>query len=124
MKSTEFFWGKVKKGAQRGRSLGFPTANIKLHKSIPEGIYISLVKVNSKSFPSLTFIGNAKTFGEKEVRAETYFLTLSQDLYGEWISVRLLKKIRENQKFNSAEELVGQMQKDKLAAQEFFASSI
>jgi len=114
------FWGKVVKGKKRGKSLGFPTANIKLHRKITEGIYISLAKVNRKPLPALTFVGKAKTFGEKGVLAETYFLTLSLDMYGKWVSVRLLKKIRENQKFKSAEDLILQMEKDKQDAQKYF----
>ena len=56
------FWGKVKTYARRGKTLGFPTANIDLHKNIPEGIYISQTKVEGKIHPSLTFIGKARTF--------------------------------------------------------------
>lgn len=120
MKSTAIIWGKVQKGVQRGKALGFPTANIKLHKTMPEGIYLSITKLNKKTYPSLTFIGNAKTFGKKEVLAETYILKYSQDLYGKLISIHLLKKIRENQKFASAKDLVKQMKKDKQAAQKYF----
>lgn len=116
----EIFWGKVKRGAQRGKSLGFPTANINLHKNISEGIYISMAKVNGKTLPALTFIGVAKTFGEKKVLAETYFLKVSFDVYGKWISIKLLKKIRQNQKFTSVRELVLQMQKDKIVACKYF----
>lgn len=119
----EIIWGKVKKGAQRGKSLGFPTANIALHKNIAEGIYISQVKVNGKSSPALTFIGHANTFGEKKVLAETYFLRLSIDIYGKWISIKLLKKIRKNQKFKSAKELVVQMKKDKIEAEKYFSDA-
>lgn len=116
----EIFWGKVKRGAQRGKSLGFPTANINLHRNIAEGIYISIAKVKGKTLPALTFIGGAKTFGEKKVLAETYFLKFSLDVYSKWISIKLLKKIRKNQKFKSARELVMQMRKDKTAAEKYF----
>src|SRR3989344_5723492 len=112
-KSPNIFWGKVVGGKHRGKTLGFPTANIKLSHDIAEGIYISLAKVSQKPLPALTFVGTAKTFGEKEVRAETYFLTNSFDVYGKWLSIRLLKKLRENKKFKSAKELIVQMEKDK-----------
>ncbi len=112
--------GKVIKGKNRGTDLGFPTANINLHRRISEGIYISSSKVGSKSYPSLTFIGTAKTFGEKEVRAETYFLSKVGNIYGKWLSVKLIKKIRNNQKFNSEKDLVVQMEKDKIEAQKYF----
>ncbi len=112
--------GKVRKGKQRGASLGFPTANIKLHKNIEEGIYISQATHNKQSLPALTFIGNAKTFGETEILAETHFLTISDDLYGRWISIHLIKKIRENRKFASTSQLIKQMQKDRKIARLHF----
>lgn len=113
MKSL-YFWGKVKKGKQRGKSLGFPTANIALHKKIPEGIYASKVKINKKVYLSATFIGSAETFGEKDYKAETYILDFSGNIYGKWVSIKLLKKIRGNEKFkfNSEKELIIQMKKD------------
>ncbi|MDO8260700.1 MAG: riboflavin kinase [Candidatus Magasanikbacteria bacterium] len=117
------FWGKVTSGKKRGHSLGFPTANINLHKNIPEGIYISLAIVNKHPHPALTFIGSSKTFKENDVKAETHFLKFKKNIYGKWISVRLLKKIRENQNFKSTQDLVKQMEKDKQNAQKFFKTN-
>ncbi|MCR4305778.1 MAG: riboflavin kinase [Candidatus Daviesbacteria bacterium] len=116
------FWGKVRRHKQRGRKLGFPTANINLIKNVPEGIYISQAKIGSSIYSALTFIGKAKTFNEKSFQAETYILDFKQDLYDKWISVKLLKKIRDNKKFNSAEELIGQMKKDEEVAREYLVS--
>lgn len=113
-------WGKIKQHNQRGRKLGFPTANINLTKNIPEGIYISKTKVNGKIYGSVTFIGIAKTFNEKKFHAETYILDFNKSIYGKWISVELIKKIRENKKFNSAEELVNQMREDEKEARKYF----
>lgn len=117
------FWGKVRKANLRGRKLGFPTANVNLNKDIPEGIYLSRTKVNKIFYPSLTFIGKAKTFNEQKFQAETYILDFNENMYGEWISVFLLKKIRENKKFKSAEELIKQMEKDKHIARNFFSKT-
>lgn len=114
------FWGKVRKHNQRGKQLGFPTANINLRKKIPEGIYLSQTKLGNLIYPSLTFIGVAKTFNEKKFHAETYILDFKQNIYGQWISVKLLKKIRDNKKFSSAEELIRQMKKDKEKARKYF----
>lgn len=114
------FWGKIRKHNQRGKKLGFPTANVNLSKNIPEGIYISKTKIDDSTHPSLTFIGKAKTFNEKTFQAETYILDFNQNIYGKWISVELLKKIRGNKKFNSAEELIQQMKKDAVMAETFF----
>ena len=117
-------WGKVRIGNQRGKKLGFPTANITLRKNIPEGIYISKTKIKNKIHPSLTFIGRAITFNEKELKAETYLLSLGKNLYSTWISVHLLKKIRENIKFRSANDLIKQMEKDKKDTLEYFRRNV
>ncbi len=114
------FWGKVRTHNKRGKSLGFPTANVNLFKKIPEGIYISKTRIGKTLHPSLTFIGIAKTFNEKKFHAETYILDFNQDIYGKWISVNLIKKIRDNKKFSSAKELIKQMKKDEQEARKFF----
>jgi len=115
-------WGKVRKHKQRGKSLGFPTANINLHKNIAEGIYISKTRIKKSIFPSLTFIGAAKTFDEKKVYAEIFILDFKKDIYGIWISVELIKKIRRNKKFDSAKELIKQMKNDEQEARKYFRS--
>lgn len=120
--NTYILWGKVRKGQQRGRQLGFPTANIMLHKQIPEGIYVSLTKVKSKQYQSITFIGAAKTFGQIEILAETYILSFNKNIYGQWVTVHLLKKLRANQKFENADTLVKQMKKDEEEARKYFSS--
>lgn len=117
-------WGKVKIGNQRGKKLGFPTANISLRKNIPEGIYISKTKIKNIIYPSLTFIGRAITFNETKLQAETYLLSYKKSLYNAWISIDLVKKLRENKKFDSAEDLIKQMEKDKKDALEYVNKKI
>lgn len=107
------FWGKVKKGKGRGKDLGFPTANINLHKKIPEGVFVSITKIKKDKFPSLTFIGSAKTFNENIYHAESFLLNFRGNLYGKYISISLLKKIRKNLKFKSVKSLIKQMTIDK-----------
>lgn len=114
------FWGKVRQHNQRGSKLGFPTANVNLRKNIPEGIYISKTKVEGKIYSSLTFVGKAKTFNERRFHAENYILDFKKDIYGQWISVTLLKKIRGNKKFDSAKDLIAQMKKDEAIARRYF----
>lgn len=113
-------WGKVRTHNQRGRKLGYPTANINLHVDIPEGIYISKTRVNGKEHRSITFIGTVKTFNEKKFHAETYILDFNKNIYSQWISVEILKKLRGNKKFKSAKELVEQMRVDEKEARQFF----
>lgn len=116
------FQGKVIEGNKRGKQLGYPTANIALTIQIPEGIYISLTSIAGQQYSSLTFIGSAKTFNESTYQAETYILDFSQEIYEEVIETTLLKKIRENQKFGSVEDLIRQMKKDEKEARNYFSS--
>lgn len=123
MKHLYQFWGKVRKGKKRGKRLGFPTVNLVLRKKIPEGIYISQTKIKGKVYPSLTFIGSAKTFNETAHKAETYILSFNKPLYHTWISVELLKKIRNVQKFNSKSDLIKQIQKDIKKTESFLTNN-
>lgn len=120
-KSMKTLRGKVVKGMQRGKDLGFPTANIAVHSAIEEGIYLAKVIVQKQTYNALTFIGKAVTFNETQVKAESYLLDFSGDLYGKYITVQILKKLRGNKKFDSAESLVVQMNEDVLNARKFFA---
>lgn len=114
------FWGKIRKHNQRGKKLGFPTANIDLSQKLPEGVYISETKVGKSIYPSVTFIGRAETFAETKFQAETYILDFNKNIYNQWITVKLIKKIRNNQKFNNAKELIAQMKKDEQTARKYF----
>lgn len=117
----ETFWGKVKKGKQRGKDLGFPTANIPVHLQLAEGIYVARVRVGKYWHNALSFIGKAVTFNETKIQAESYLLDYSGNLYGKYITVQLLKKVRSNQKFADAESLKKQMNNDLLTARKFFS---
>lgn len=112
--------GKVRNGNKRGKRLGFPTANIRLHRKITQGIYISETLLENKKFPSVSFVGNAKTFGEDKIQLETHILSFARNIYDMWISVSLLKKIRPNQKFGSEESLREQIEKDIEEARKYF----
>ena len=119
------FWGKVRIDKQRGRQLGFPTANVNLSNPDligAEGIYISKTKLENKIYNSLTFIGKSKTFSEEKFQSETYILDFNKNIYNKFISVKLIKKIRNNKKFNSEKELISQIKKDEIVARKYFAS--
>lgn len=116
---NRIFWGKVRKGRARGKSLGFPTANINAPKSMEEGVYVSKTKIGKSVFPSVTFVGKAKTFGDTVPFAESYILDFNKDIYGRWISIRLLRKLRGNKKFSSKQSLIQQMKRDVSLAKEF-----
>ncbi len=107
--------GKVITSDRRGRLLGFPTANLdmKPEQALPgNGIYATITQVNGKRLPSATNIGTRPTFGEGQRMVETYLLNYKGDLYGKQITVQFVRKVRDEQRFPSADELVVQMKKD------------
>jgi len=120
MSVQKIFWGKVIHGKKRGRALGYPTVNIQLHRKIDEGVYVCHATLQKRVYNALAFIGSAKTFGEHDYKAEVHILNFSKDLYGEFVSVRLLKKLRGNIKFDTSGELVKQMELDKKEAIAYF----
>jgi len=116
--------GAVKTNRQRGRDLGFPTANIDVASDIADGLYLGYTKLlgegEKTAWPSLIFVGAAITFGETARFAETYILDFTGELYGREIELELLEKIRDNIKFDSAGEMVAQIIKDEKAARVHF----
>ncbi|HUQ85850.1 MAG TPA: riboflavin kinase [Candidatus Limnocylindrales bacterium] len=114
------FTGIVIRGKNRGKALGFPTANTDISKSAMPGIYISKTIYDKNEFSSITFIGEVKTFNESNFAAETYILDFNQDIYGEEIQVHILKKLRDNQKFESVENLILQMKEDEKQTRKYF----
>lgn len=122
------FKGVVIKGKGRGLKLGFPTINLALPKKslggVKEGIWAALVKIGKKKLPSVAFLGEAKTFGEKEKRLEVYIFNFKKKLYGRKVEVELLKKIRGNKKFKTKEALISQMKKDEAKARNFFRNNV
>jgi riboflavin kinase / FMN adenylyltransferase len=121
MKELYKISGRVGIGEKRGKQLGFPTANMRLHKKIPQGIYAAQVSINGKSYNAATFVGSAKTFMQTQVQVESFIFDFSGNIYGKWITVRLFERIRTNKKFNSVDDLVIQMHKDVEKIKEFFA---
>lgn len=113
--------GKVIKGKARGKTLGFPTANIESENEIiPLGVFISEVRINSKTFPSITNAGYRPTFGKDAMQIESYIINFNKNLYGNEITIRLIKKIRDEKKFKKSEDLSLQLAKDLEEAKTFF----
>lgn len=113
--------GTVIKGHSRGKSLGFPTANISTDNEIvPRGIYFSYVISQGQKHPSLTNIGTSPTFGLSETQVESYLIDFSENLYGQAQQIQLLKKLRDEIKFSTPKQLVDQLKKDSAAAKSFF----
>ncbi len=100
--------GKVCHGDQRGRTLGFPTANIDENRVLPKnGVYVTRVEVDSKWYPSVTNVGVRPTFGGSGRRlVEVHLLEgLHWNLYRKRITVQFVERLRDELTFSSVSEL-------------------
>ena len=120
--------GKVVHGKKLGRTMGFPTANLKYNQNfiLPKvGVYYTNIKVNNKIYKGITSVGNNPTVDGENLTIETYILDFNKDIYGEKIDISFIKKIRDMKKFNGVEELKDQLEKDKsFAKNENYMSSL
>lgn len=123
--------GEVIHGDKRGRELGFPTANMKpaSDRLLPaDGIYVVRVHVAAESdstapspvYNGVTSIGIRPTFGLKERLIETYILDQHLDLYGKHVTLEFLTRLRGEERFDSVEALIEQMNADVQQAREIF----
>lgn len=112
--------GIVRHGDKRGAKLGYPTANVWIHQDARDGVYASRIRVRGVWYPSVTFIGAAKTFGRKQRLLETHIFDFQKTIYGEWVSVRVFKRLRGNKKFDSVQDLMQAMHADCEQARAYF----
>jgi riboflavin kinase / FMN adenylyltransferase len=118
--------GTVIKGDQRGRDLGFPTANIMYHEEahLPKpGIYAVRLRVDGKSLDGMASLGTNPTFTEDRIdlSLEVYIFDFNQDIYGKEVVVEWYKFIRDEEKFDSVEALIERMQEDEKQIRSFLA---
>ncbi|MBR49030.1 MAG: hypothetical protein CL734_02225 [Chloroflexi bacterium] len=107
--------GRIVKGFQRGKELGFPTANLSFDENqlIPEnGIYATKVYLKNITYNGATSIGTNPTFQNQHKTIETFIINFNQDIYGESIKLEFIDKIRDEQSFKSVESLIIQMKED------------
>ncbi|MBP9691634.1 riboflavin kinase [Candidatus Woesebacteria bacterium] len=121
MSSLFTFTGKVFRHLGRGKKLGYPTANIHVSEDTPEGIFVGFATVQERKYPALVFVGRPLTFNELDKKAEVYVLDFDQDIYEAEVHVAAVKKLRENIKFESKEDLIAQMEQDERDAREYFS---
>lgn len=110
----------------RGRSLGYPTANLKkAQTNLVDGIYFGYATLEQyKHRPALIFIGAPETFGSEERRVEVYLLDIpDKDYYEQKLMMSLEKFWRSNQKFASLNELKHAMRDDELSARKWFETN-
>jgi len=118
--------GNVVKGAMRGRTLGFPTANLQVQDVIQlpsNGVYITKAYYNDQEYLSLTNIGYNPTFNtdKKDQTIEVFLLNFDKDIYGETLNVHFISKIRDEIKFKSKEDLITQMKSDEMYLHKYFS---
>ena len=116
--------GRVVRGEQRGRSLGFPTANLRpQNRVIPRGgVYVTATLIEGAWRRSVTNVGTRPTFKDAaaEPTIETYVMDWEGDLYGDVVRVRFLHRLRDERKFASIEELKQQIARDRDRASRYF----
>lgn len=108
-------YGPVIKGTQRGEALGWPTANLHLPAGRvlpPDGVYATHARWKDRRYASVAYIGTRPTFDAGERLLEVYFLDQRLDLYGNQIGVEFIERIRDDAKFDSAEELSARIDLD------------
>jgi riboflavin kinase / FMN adenylyltransferase len=122
--------GHVRKGDQRGRELGFPTANLGLGDLIhpAAGVYAVRVGIEGQGavdwHPGVAYCGPRPTFDKTEVQLEAHLFDFSGDLYGRQLRVALVDFIRGDKRFDTIDALVAQMNDDARAARRVLAMSV
>jgi riboflavin kinase/FMN adenylyltransferase len=108
-------YSTVVEGDHRGRTIGFPTANLAIHENhaLPaDGVYACYAYVDGQARPAVTNIGLRPTFGELRRTVETYLLDWSGNLYGQTIRVAFVHRLRGERKFDGVDALVAQITRD------------
>jgi riboflavin kinase/FMN adenylyltransferase len=122
------FKGKIVKGKQIGRTIGFPTANFEIddsYKLIPKnGVYVVESVINQNRIFGMMNIGFNPTVGENAQTIEVYYFDFNGDLYGQQITVSILHRLRSEQKFDSLEALKIQLKSDQIASLDFIKNKL
>lgn len=107
--------GIVIEGDKRGRTIGFPTANVRIpptYTTPTDGVYAARVHIGTQTWDGVANIGDNPTFANQYHRLEVYILDFDKPIYGEYIRIDLLHLVRTEEKFSSVEALIEQMQED------------
>lgn len=107
--------GEVTVGDKRGRTIGFPTANVVPDPAVlipARSVYAGFARVGKHEYAACTNIGIAPTFGRGESKVESYLLDFEGDLYGETVDVSFARRIRSEKRFSGIDELKAQIAQD------------
>ncbi|HUS82515.1 MAG TPA: riboflavin biosynthesis protein RibF [Dehalococcoidia bacterium] len=115
--------GPIVRGVERGRIIGFPTANIATGSGLalpPFGVYVTRSWIDGVARESVTNIGRRPTFDDGERTIEVHIMDFDGDLYGKEVRVDVLKRLRGEVRFDGAEALSEQIRRDVAAARQYF----
>lgn len=107
--------GIVIDGRKIGRTIGFPTANLRLKENyvLPKtGVYYTNVVYDNTVYKGITSVGFNPTVDGKELTIETYILDFNKNIYNDELNLAFIERIRNEEKFNNIDELIAQLQKD------------
>jgi riboflavin kinase / FMN adenylyltransferase len=116
--------GRVVRGEQRGRTLGFPTANLHQRPGLllpADGVYAVHVLLDGRAVPAVLNIGVRPTFGTRRRTVEAFLLDFDGDLYGRWLTLELVERLRGEQRFAGPEALRQAIAVDVTRAREVLA---
>jgi riboflavin kinase / FMN adenylyltransferase len=116
--------GVISTGSRRGRTLGFPTANLTVSEDYllpPNGVYVTLVDIKNERWPSATNIGIRPSFGGQQRFIEAFIFNFDGDLYEQSLRLELVEWLREEKRFDRVEDLVQQIHRDVAKAKEILA---
>jgi riboflavin kinase/FMN adenylyltransferase len=119
-----FVSGLVVHGRERGRTIGFPTANIQSRTECipPDGVYATRVVLDDNTYGSITNIGMRPTFAEPERTIEAHIFDFDRDIYDQPVKLEVIERIRPERKFESAQALAAQIASDLRRAKEILAA--
>lgn len=112
--------GEVIKGHGRGNKIGYSTANIEWPKDLllpKDGVYAAYAQIEEKKHLGMVHLGFQPTFNESKMSLEIHLFNFKENLYGHFVQVFFLKRLRDQMKFDSPKELKYQLEKDKALAQ-------
>jgi riboflavin kinase/FMN adenylyltransferase len=117
-----FLSGRIVGGHERGRGLGFPTANLSTRTEVlpPDGIYATWLHRGDVRLPSVSSIGVNPTFGEGPRTVECFIMNFDENIYGETVKLSLVQRIRDEKKFSSVDALIAQIRDDVARAENIF----
>ena len=118
--------GEVVEGQKRGRTIGFPTANLDvwIEQLIPaNGVYAGWAKLGDETIKAVTNVGVRPTFDGESVTIEAHLMDFDRDIYGKKIELSFETRLRAEKKFNGIDELIAQIKSDVASARVYLEAN-